>query len=110
LIFRLEGGCFEPDQRMLAIWERYVGRHPALLDEYRQLILAHYGARNSRDGATVDDDAFRQVHRGTVVIARTDEEEESLYTIDVSFDVEWELEHPVGFALDENGNIVDELQ
>ena len=109
LVFRLESGLFEPDQQMLAIWNTYRARHPVLLADYRRLILEHYGCCHSVDEPN-DEEVFDQVNGGTITISRDEEAGERQYLVDVSFDVDWELEHPVGYALDEQCNIVDELQ
>jgi hypothetical protein len=108
LVFHLEAGAFEPDEQMFALWERYRARHPLLLEEYRRLILDHYAAQAPGEAVNLAE-ALRQVQGGTVTISR-DVNEAGEYAADVQFDVEWELEHPVGFWLDEEANIVEELQ
>lgn len=102
-----DAGHRDPDERMFALWDRFlagVERHAAV---FRREMVAAYRAAQSH---SIEQDEFPPgltdaevlgLVRGTITVKRHEEDGEVGYWVDVSFAARWDGEHAWEFEYDE---------
>ena len=102
-----DAGRLDPDERMFALWDRFLAgaeRHAAV---FRRAMVAVYRAdqphlieQDEFPPGLTDAEVLERV-RGTITVKRHEEDGEVSYWLDVSFAAGWDGEHAWDFDYDE---------
>lgn len=109
-IIDTDAGHLDPDDRMFALWDRFlagIDRHAAF---FRRVIVAVY-RENQADfieqdefPADLSDAEVMRLVCGTITLKRHEEGDEMNYWLDMSFAAKWDGEHAWEFEYDEAAN------
>lgn len=92
-------GDFDPDARMLALWEKYRHKHAEHVLELAKRLVALY--RGLASDGQLDELPKQEILKltkcATVVVYRNEFEGEKYYSVHVRFELAWDDEH--GYAL-----------
>ena len=105
-IIESEEGNLDPDERMLALWDRFVEGLPRHAEHFRKELVACYRENQpwfvEQDQFPPDlpDADILHMVRGTVTLRRQEYEGEVCYDLDVSFAARWDGEHAYEFEYD----------
>jgi hypothetical protein len=109
-IVETDAGNLEPDERMFALWDRFLAgmeRHAAF---FRRAMIAVY-RENEADLVQYDgfapnlpDEEVLKMIRGIVIVKRLEEDGQVDHWLDVSFAAHWDGEHAWDFEYDESAD------
>ncbi len=101
-----ESGDYDADEPMYELWEKYRLRHVEHVKEFATRLVALFrgvtwlpGDPYSADLPKMD--ILKLTKRATIIVQRTECEDEKLYALEVRFELEWDDEHGYALPFDE---------